>query len=130
MCARMAIRSGSAFGLMDLLESLGKRVKVLCADPVSPRYRFLSGGRADLLGTPEGALVCIDIAAPDMAGAYAAFAKQADLVIDHHATNPILVNGIISMPLPGRPERFWWIWQRNWARFHCGPRRILYGDCY
>lgn len=79
---------GSAFGLMDLLESLGKRVKVLCADPVSPRYRFLSGGRADLLGTPEGALVCIDIAAPDMAGAYAAFAKQADLVIDHHATNP------------------------------------------
>ncbi len=79
---------GCAFGLKALLEGLGKEVTVLCADPVSPRYRFLSGGEERLCGTPEGGIVCVDIASPDMAGDYKELALQADVVIDHHATNP------------------------------------------
>ncbi len=78
---------GCAFGLKAVLEALGKTVKVLCADPVSPRYRFLSGGKEDLTGEPEGAIVCVDVASPEMAGAYKELALKADAVIDHHATN-------------------------------------------
>ena len=79
---------GCAFGLKDCLERSGKKVKVLCADPISPRYRFLSNGMEDLRGEAEGAIVALDIASPDMAGDYKELALQADCVIDHHATNP------------------------------------------
>ena len=79
---------GSAFGLAHLLQKMGKEVQVLCADPVSPRYRYLSGGKAELQGEIRGALCCIDIASPDMAGAFKEAALAADLVIDHHPTNP------------------------------------------
>lgn len=77
---------GCAFGLKDLLERQGKRITVLCPDSVSPRYRFLSGGEL-LGGTPAGKVVCLDMASPEMAGSYRALAEQADVVIDHHATN-------------------------------------------
>lgn len=79
---------GCAFGLKAVLEALGKEVAVLCADPVSPRYRFLSDGAERLGGAVKGAVVCLDIASPDMAGDYKELALQADAVIDHHATNP------------------------------------------
>ncbi len=79
---------GSAFGLKHCLESLGKRVQVLCQDPVSPRYRFLTDGQEWLQGQPEGALVFIDVASPEMAGEWREWAEKADLVIDHHPTNP------------------------------------------
>ncbi len=79
---------GSAFGLKNCLEAMGKRVQVLCQDPVSPRYRFLTEGQEWLKGEPEGALVFIDVASPDMAGNLREWAEKADLVIDHHPTNP------------------------------------------
>lgn len=79
---------GSAFGLKDCLERMGKEVQVLCADPVSPRYQFLSGGQADLRGEPKGAIVAVDLASASMAGLYQESAERADLVIDHHPTNP------------------------------------------
>ncbi len=79
---------GCAFGLKAVLEELGKSVRVLCADSVSPRYRFLSEGAEELTGQPEGAIVCLDIASPEMAGDYKELALRADVVIDHHATNP------------------------------------------
>ncbi len=79
---------GCAFGLKDLLEQKGKKVAVLCADPITPRYRFLSEGVRELKGEAFGTIVCLDVAAPDMAGDLKELALQADLVIDHHATNP------------------------------------------
>ena len=80
---------GCAFGLKAILEMQGKEVQVLCADRVSPRYRFLSGGVADLKGEVQGAVVCLDIASPTMAGDYTDAALNADVVIDHHPTNPL-----------------------------------------
>lgn len=79
---------GCAFGLKAILEELGKEVQVLCADPVSPRYRFLSDGAEALTGAAKGAVVCLDVASPEMAGAYKELALAAEAVIDHHATNP------------------------------------------
>ena len=75
---------GCAFGLKAILEMQGKEVQVLCADRVSPRYRFLSGGVAELNGTVKGAVVCLDIASPSMAGDYMEAALGAAVVIDHH----------------------------------------------
>ena len=79
---------GCAFGLADCLKRLGKEVQVLCSDPISPRYRFLNEGEAALTGEVKGAVVCLDIASPEMAGSYKEWALAADCVIDHHATNP------------------------------------------
>ena len=78
---------GSAFALMHALISIGKKAKVLCDSSISPRYRFISNGRSDINGDCTGMIVCVDVAAPEMAGKYADFAENADVVIDHHGTN-------------------------------------------
>lgn len=79
---------GCAFGLKNLLEQMGKEVAVLCASPILPRYHFLSGGLEELKGEPRGGIVCLDMAAAYMAGLYEELAMRADVVIDHHPTNP------------------------------------------
>ncbi len=79
---------GSAYALCHALRSLGKTVSVVCESEISPRYRFLSNGESDISSTPSGAIVCVDIASPEMAGKrYIDFAIRADIVIDHHGTN-------------------------------------------
>lgn len=80
---------GSAYALCYALRKCGKNAKVICESEISPRYRFLSQGEKDINSSPEGAIVCVDIAAPDMAGKYSDYAKNADIVIDHHGTNPL-----------------------------------------
>lgn len=90
---------GCAFALKYALEKLGKTVGVVCESEISPRYRFLSGGQANISNACEGKIICVDIASPDMAGKkYIEFAEKADIVIDHHETNPYfgkfnLING-------------------------------------
>lgn len=79
---------GSAFALKHALDKLNKRVQVVCESEISPRYKFLSGGIANIDNECFGNIVCVDIASPEMAGGkYVDFAKKADIVIDHHATN-------------------------------------------
>ncbi len=79
---------GCCFALKHALESLGKTANVICADEISPRYQFLTGGKSRLTETVQGSIVCIDLASADMAGeAYMEYAKMADIVIDHHPSN-------------------------------------------
>lgn len=79
---------GSAFALKHVLEQLDKHVKVVCESEISPRYRFISGGKAKIDDECQGKIVCVDVASPEMAGKkYIEYAKEADIVIDHHATN-------------------------------------------
>lgn len=79
---------GSAFAMCRALEKAGKKVRVVCESEISPRYRFLSNGKANISDKPSGKIVCVDVASPDMAGKkYKDFAEKADVVIDHHATN-------------------------------------------
>ena len=77
---------GSAAALGRCLMALGKTVRFACCDAITPKY-------TDLLPAPvgvavEGAVIAVDIAAPEMAGALAPYVEQADIVIDHHGTNP------------------------------------------
>ncbi len=79
---------GSAYALYNALSKKGKTVQVVCDSEISPRYRFLSCGKSSIKEECYGAIVCVDVAAPGMAGkAYASFAENADIVIDHHPTN-------------------------------------------
>ncbi len=79
---------GCAYALYHALKSKGKRVQVVCESEISPRYRFLSDGKANIDGEVFGNVVCVDIAVPSLAGKkYEEFAKNADIVIDHHPTN-------------------------------------------
>lgn len=80
---------GSAFALMHALKKSGKdRVEVVCESEISPRYRFLTGGKSRIDGPCRGGIVCVDVASPSMAGErYRAAAENADVVIDHHLSN-------------------------------------------
>ena len=79
---------GSAFALCHALKSMGKQVQVVCETEISPRYHFITKEK-NIAKECFGKIVCVDVAAPDMAGAkYIDFAKNADVVIDHHDTNP------------------------------------------
>ena len=79
---------GSSFALKHALEKLDKRVQVVCQSEISPRYRFLSDGESKIDHECSGKIICVDVAAPDMAGdKYVSYAQNADIVIDHHATN-------------------------------------------
>ena len=76
---------GCAYALFYALKKLGKNVKVVCDSEISPRYKFLSGDKTNISDSCEGAIVCVDIATPKLAGEkYFEIAKNADIVIDHH----------------------------------------------
>ncbi len=78
---------GSAYALKHALELAGRRAQVVCDSEISPRYRFLTGGEKDIAKSCTESVVCVDVAAPSMAGKYESSALAADIVIDHHATN-------------------------------------------
>ena len=79
---------GSAYALYHALTKIGKKATVVCDNEISPRYRFLSNEQAVIRNECKGSIVCIDIAAPGMAGkTYCSYAENADIVIDHHPTN-------------------------------------------
>ncbi len=79
---------GSAYALYHALKFHNKKVQVVCETEISPRYRFLSEQKSNIANDCFGKIVCVDIAAVDMAGQkYSKFAENADIVIDHHETN-------------------------------------------
>ncbi len=77
---------GSAAALGLALKKLGKRVQYACDDVITPRYVDLLGGEKHF-ETPCGKLIAVDIASPELAGRFAEYAQNADIVIDHHESN-------------------------------------------
>ncbi len=83
---------GSCLGLYHALSSAGKRVQVVCSDPVPAAYRILPGADAVLLPSAAQqteAVVSVDCADVARTGdAKAFFCAAADtLNVDHHGTN-------------------------------------------
>ncbi len=77
---------GSATALGKCLQRMGKQVFYACSDPITPRYLDLLDGQA-LCQQPVGTIIAVDIADPKMAGTFAPYVSQADIVIDHHESN-------------------------------------------
>lgn len=83
---------GSCLGLYHALSSAGKRVQVVCSDPVPATYRILPGAETVLLPSAArktaaaASIDCADIARTG--DAKTLFSEATDtLNVDHHGTN-------------------------------------------
>ena len=81
---------GSAFALYYALKTLGKEVRVLCADPLPKLYDYLypeyKPGR--ILYEPVEYVVAVDVATAGMLGSLEErYGTMVDLCIDHHPSN-------------------------------------------
>lgn len=77
---------GCASALSRALISLGKSVRLRCADEVSPKFAYLFDGIAYGEFEPER-IVTVDVADKSLLGALERLGERADLAIDHHATH-------------------------------------------
>lgn len=81
---------GSAFALYYALKTLGKEVRVLCADPLPKLYDYLYPGyKPDrILYEPVEYVVAVDVATAGMLGGLEErYGTMVDLCIDHHPSN-------------------------------------------
>lgn len=77
---------GSSCALAHALRRMGATVHLACSDPITPKYmRWIKP--FDFTTEPIGTVICVDIAATDMAGRYEEVVKGAEIVIDHHESN-------------------------------------------
>lgn len=76
---------GSAFALCLALRKLGKKARVLCADPVPQKYSYITCCDEDFEGK---SVIAVDVADPKLLGALeAVYGDKVDLCIDHHPSN-------------------------------------------
>ncbi len=80
---------GSGFALYHALSSLNKRVCVVNADRITPKYCFLSGAKSVLRPQFEPQfIVAVDVGAVNLIGKeLEAYADKIDMCIDHHPSN-------------------------------------------
>ena len=81
---------GSAFALYYALKTLGKEVRVLCADPLPKMYEYLYPDYTpgQVLFVPAEYVVAVDVATAGMLGGLEEkYGKMVDLCIDHHPSN-------------------------------------------
>ena len=81
---------GSAFALYYALKTLGKEVRVLCADPLPKLYGYLYPGykTGRILYEPVEYVVAVDVATAGMLGSLEErYGTMVDLCIDHHPSN-------------------------------------------
>ncbi len=78
---------GSGYSLQAVLRLLGKRAKVLCADPIPARYDFLKPETPEEDFEPQ-CIIAVDVADPKLFGSLEAqYGDKVDLCIDHHVSN-------------------------------------------
>lgn len=87
---------GSTLATAFMLEDMGKKVTVACADPVPSKLHFLPCWEMfvrpeDLVGLKFDCAIAIDCADEDRMGPCKAYYRKAPvrLQIDHHGTNPL-----------------------------------------
>ena len=77
---------GSGYALNAVLKVMGKRVKVLCGDPIPPKLEFLKTDESTCFEPKT--IVAVDVADERLLGALKErFTGKIDLCIDHHASN-------------------------------------------
>ncbi|MBP3381126.1 MAG: DHH family phosphoesterase [Clostridia bacterium] len=78
---------GSCFGLCLALQHLGKRVRILCNDPIPAKYEYMTALVKQQDFVPQ--YICaVDVADSKLLGpTMQTYADKVDLCIDHHGTN-------------------------------------------
>ncbi len=80
---------GSAFALMQALQSLGKTARVRCPDTITSRYHLLTDGEySPSFSLLDGYIVAVDAASQGQLGSLEKkYGQKVDLCIDHHHSN-------------------------------------------
>ena len=78
---------GSGYSLQAVLRRMGKRAKVLCADPIPSRFDFLLPAEPEEEFEPK-CIIAADVADPKLFGScFEQYRDCVDLCIDHHISN-------------------------------------------
>ncbi len=78
---------GSGLSLQAVLRLMGKRAKVLCADPIPERYNYLLPEESEEDFAPK-CVIAVDVADPKLFGSYCEqYRDKVELCIDHHVSN-------------------------------------------
>lgn len=81
---------GSAYALCLMLQSLGKKARVITSGAVARKYDFLKKG-VEIQEFEREFVVSVDVAAPSLLGEnQSEYEGIIDLCIDHHGTNSIV----------------------------------------
>ena len=93
--------AGSAFALAQMLRQMGKTARVVCADPVPKRLRFVLRGQEDWLYTEgmetEYDLLCaVDTASVGQLGALGHLSEKIGVSIDHHGTGEVFCPAFVD----------------------------------
>ena len=78
---------GSGYSLQAVLRSLGIRSRVLCSDPIPPRFGYLLSDEEEERFEPQ-CVIAVDVADEKLFGDLEeTYAGKVDLCIDHHISN-------------------------------------------
>ena len=80
---------GCGYALMHMLQSLGKRCRLECADEIAPKYSFMLEGLADCGDFEPKFITAVDVADIKLLSDASAekYGGRVDLCIDHHGSN-------------------------------------------
>lgn len=79
--------TGCAYGLCKALRKIGKKAKVLCSDPFSPRFSFMWETLPEE-NFKEETVISVDVADPGLLGANREiYEGKIKLAIDHHVSH-------------------------------------------
>jgi len=79
---------GAGFGLMHILEFLGKRSRVVCSDEFQQRYDYITACMREYPDFSEKNIITVDLASPSLMGSYLEqYDGRVQLCIDHHISN-------------------------------------------
>ncbi len=78
---------GSGYALAYTLRLMDKNVRVLCSDPIPPKFTYISNSLKEK-DFQEETVVAVDVASPKLLGNLEKeYAHRVDLCIDHHISN-------------------------------------------
>ncbi len=78
---------GSGYSLQAVLRQLGIRSRVLCSDPIPPRFGYLLSDEEEEHFEPQ-CVIAVDVADEKLFGTLEeTYAGKVDLCIDHHISN-------------------------------------------
>lgn len=78
---------GSGYSLQAVLRQFGIRSKVLCSDPIPPRFGYMLSDEEEERFEPQ-CVIAVDVADEKLFGSLEkTYAGKVDLCIDHHVSN-------------------------------------------
>lgn len=78
---------GCSHGLCGALQKIGKRARIVCADPLSERFSYMKNAIEEQEFT-EQTIVSVDVADKTLLGKYEEiYGNKVDLAIDHHLSH-------------------------------------------